>query len=387
MSSRVWIVLMMVCWGVAYGDDPDPPTRVARLSYATDAVTPALVNSPLTAGDKVITNGAGSRAEISLGTATIWMDTATEVGFVDLDQDVANLRIAAGTVNVQVRELFPEEDFLLQIHRASVHFAKPGSYRVEVLSNGDAEITVRDGEANVDIGTTSFQQLAGEVALIEASQSIAIQRTKDTDAFDRWSRTRQREFNGKRSAQHIARGIVGYEDLDAYGSWQWVREYGMTWKPTKVAAGWAPYRFGEWIWKAPWGWTWVDATPWGFAPFHYGRWAQLRDQWYWLPGPRQLPPVYAPALVKWTENTADPDVLGWYPLGPGERYTPPYSVSRQHAERLNLFASVSGGSSSAERAASNNDGTARAITWAQRSTFEPHVPVMRPGLEHFASEQ
>ena len=23
---------------------------------------------------------------------------------------------------------------------------------------------------------------------------------------------------------------------------------------------------------APWGWTWVDDAPWGFAPFHYGRW-------------------------------------------------------------------------------------------------------------------
>jgi hypothetical protein len=23
---------------------------------------------------------------------------------------------------------------------------------------------------------------------------------------------------------------------------------------------------------SPWGWTWVDNAPWGFAPFHYGRW-------------------------------------------------------------------------------------------------------------------
>ncbi len=65
----------------------------------------------------------------------------------------------------------------------------------------------------------------------------------------------------------------------------------------RVAPGWAPYRFGHWVWVAPWGWTWVEDEPWGFAPFHYGRWAFVESSWCWVPGPVVVRPVYAPALV------------------------------------------------------------------------------------------
>ena len=44
-----------------------------------------------------------------------------------------------------------------------------------------------------------------------------------------------------------------------------------------------------------WGWTWIDDAPWGYAPFHYGRWAHVRNRWCWVPGPRHVRAVYAPA--------------------------------------------------------------------------------------------
>ncbi len=65
----------------------------------------------------------------------------------------------------------------------------------------------------------------------------------------------------------------------------------------EVPAGWAPYRNGHWAWIDPWGWTWVDDAPWGFAPFHYGRWTVVDDRWGWVPGPVRQRAVYAPALV------------------------------------------------------------------------------------------
>ena len=64
-----------------------------------------------------------------------------------------------------------------------------------------------------------------------------------------------------------------------------------------IASDWVPYHVGHWAWIAPWGWTWVDAEPWGFAPFHYGRWAEIEGRWGWVPGPVAVAPVYAPALV------------------------------------------------------------------------------------------
>ena len=73
--------------------------------------------------------------------------------------------------------------------------------------------------------------------------------------------------------------------------------YGNVWTPAGVASDWAPYRYGHWVWVEPWGWTWVEDEPWGFAPFHYGRWAYAQHSWCWVPGPVVVRPVYSPALV------------------------------------------------------------------------------------------
>jgi hypothetical protein len=54
--------------------------------------------------------------------------------------------------------------------------------------------------------------------------------------------------------------------------------------PQQVAIDWAPYRDGHWAYVVPWGWTWVDNAPWGFTPFHYGRWVLYGNRWAWLPG-------------------------------------------------------------------------------------------------------
>ena len=112
------------------------------------------------------------------------------------------------------------------------------------------------------------------------------------------------------------------------------------WLPSHVPAGWAPYRFGHWSWVEPWGWTWVDDTSWGFAPFHYGRWAYQNARWVWSPGAVQARPVYAPALVVFVGGSgstpAAGDGIGWFPLGPREIYSRPYTVSTAYVQRINV---------------------------------------------------
>ncbi len=50
----------------------------------------------------------------------------------------------------------------------------------------------------------------------------------------------------------------------------------------------------------PLGLDLVDDAPWGFAPFHYGRWVSWNGGWGWAPGPLGYwNPYYAPALVGW----------------------------------------------------------------------------------------
>jgi hypothetical protein len=108
-----------------------------------------------------------------------------------------------------------------------------------------------------------------------------------------------------------ARGIdvqFFYDSLDPYGDWVRVEPYGWAWAPGAVDPFWRPYTVGRWVWT-DYGWTWVSTERWGWAAYHYGRWARVpRHGWVWVPGT-----VWAPAWVAWRSG---PGVLGWAPLPP-----------------------------------------------------------------------
>ena len=157
------------------------------------------------------------------------------------------------------------------------------------------------------------------------------------DGFDDWAQVRDKRLADSLSARYVSPGVIGYQDLDTYGVWQTSPAYGSVWVPTSVQAGWAPYRYGHWAWIAPWGWTWVDDAPWGFAPFHYGRWVSWNGGWGWAPGPLGYwNPYYAPALVGWIGGAGFGVGFGWgggwgigigfgwFPLGWGAPYYPRY---------------------------------------------------------------
>ena len=132
--------------------------------------------------------------------------------------------------------------------------------------------------------------------------------------------------------------MVGYEDLDDYGDWRDDSNYGHVWFPNQVAVGWAPYHAGHWDWISPWGWTWVDDSPWGYAPFHYGRWVSVGGRWGWVAGPVAVQAVYAPALVVFIGGGPGGvgGNVGWFPLGPREVYVPSYHVSQAYVNRVNI---------------------------------------------------
>ena len=99
-----------------------------------------------------------------------------------------------------------------------------------------------------------------------------------------------------------------YDALSPYGRWVEYGPYGWCWSPDNVALGWRPYSDGEWVYS-DFGWTWCSSEPWGWAAFHYGRWAfDPSYGWLWVPGT-----VWAPAWVAWREGG---DWVGWAPLPP-----------------------------------------------------------------------
>jgi hypothetical protein len=191
---------------------------------------------------------------------------------------------------------------------------------------GSATHLVRENQEGVFTGLDELRAQIGPIA--------------PRTAFESWAEDRAEREDASVSSRYVSRDVTGYEDLDDHGDWMYVSSYGYVWRPRYLANDWAPYRFGRWLWIGPWGWTWIDDARWGFAPFHYGRWANLRNHWCWVPGPRDLRPVYAPALVGWAGNppsrySAIGRDVRWFPLAPHEVYVPSYKHTPRHARRVN----------------------------------------------------
>jgi hypothetical protein len=330
-------------------DQDDPPSRVARLGYIQGSVSfqpagesewvEAAPNRPMTTGDQIWAD-KDSRAELSLGAAVIYLNSNTGVSFLNLDDHTAQVQLSSGSISVRVRHLDRDEVFEIDTPNQAFSISQPGLYRVEASEDGSySVVSIRTGEGESTGNGQTYTLHAGQRATFEGSDTLnaQVQDIGAPDDFDNWSYGREHRYENSRSARYVSHDVVGYEDLDDNGDWNPDPGYGNVWYP-HVAAGWAPYREGHWAWIDPWGWTWVDDEPWGYAPFHYGRWLSIRGRWGWVPGPPEVRPVYAPALVVFVGGGGGgfSGNMGWFPLGPREVYVPSYPVSRGYVNRVNV---------------------------------------------------
>ena len=338
----------------AQQDYGNPPGRAAQLSYIRGSVslepagtqdwTAASLNRPLTNGDRIWAD-KDSRVEIDIGDAVVRLGSMTGFSFLNLDQSTAQMQVTAGTAIVHVRSLGSGETDEIDTPNLALSLEQPGTYRVDVSQSGDTTVVeVLDGQALATGGGQSYPVNAQQaVTFMGTSELTADYETLGVpDSFDDWSmaRDRQEEQAAQVTQPYVAPQMVGSDQLSQYGTWQYTPSWGYAWFPAAVAPGWAPYSYGNWIWVSPWGWTWDDDEPWGFAPFHYGRWGYWHDSWCWIPGPRYDRPIYAPALVGWVGGRdwgggRRPDV-GWFPLGPRDVYVPPYHVSPTYVQQVNI---------------------------------------------------
>jgi hypothetical protein len=341
---------LAVCAAAAYAD---PPGRVARLNYAAGTVSfapgeapdhwvQAVLNRPLTGGDRLWADRDG-RAEFQVGSTAVRMAPQTSVDVLHLDDDRVQLRLAQGSANLRVRVLDPEDVVEVATPSGAVLIREPGSYRITVDPDDElTRVAVNFGQADVITSGRDLRVASGQVVAVSAYAPAAFEVAGAADEFDRWSAERDRRNERVASTRYVSPHMTGHEDLDHYGTWRTVPEYGAVWTPARVAPGWAPYRHGHWAWISPWGWTWIDDAPWGFAPFHYGRWVHVHDRWAWAPGPIVRRPVYAPALVAfvggsgWSVSVSNGPAVGWFPLGWREPFHPWYRASHRHVHNVNV---------------------------------------------------
>ena len=343
----------------AIAQSEDPPSRVGRLSVVQGPVfvapddpnaewQPLTLNYPITVDDNVW-SGHDARAEIDFGAGHLRLSSETNIHFSQLDDRQFSAYLASGRAILRLQMLDPGETAKFDTANMQVDIMRPGTYRIEADADGlGSTFVVREGEAQLRTADSTVTVLSGQTATINGNgpgAALAVRDGYGSDGFDAWSGDRDRRLEGGGiSTQYVSSYVPGVRDLDQYGTWDSIPQYGAVWYPTTVASDWVPYRDGSWTFVNPWGWTWVDNAPWGWAPFHYGRWVHIGPRWAWCPGEFVRHPVYAPALVawfggpsgtSWSGTFAGGPTFGWVPLGWGEAYWPHHRFSNDYWRLVN----------------------------------------------------
>ncbi len=347
-------------------DPNDPPASIARIgytqgnvslqAYGTDDWSQAPPNYPMVGGDRLYT-GPRARAVVQLGGAELRLWQATDVSLTNVTDQFQQIGLAAGTFRLRVFEMSPGSQIEVDTPNGAAIIESPGDYRFEAFPQTGSQdassiVTINSGNAQIT-GPGINQPVSGGYSIgLFGTNPVQLQYldVPDYDDLDYWSLQLDQRLQNSVSARYVSRQMVGYGDLDEYGSWNPDTEYGPGWFPNQVPNGWQPYSTGHWAYVQPWGYTWVDDAPWGFAPFHYGRWSQVGGRWGWFPGPPAVRPVYSPALVAFVGGGpggggggisiginfgGGVGISAWFPIGVGEPYVPWYRCSPSYAQRVN----------------------------------------------------
>ena len=354
LSFSFWLLLFTWLASPAWAQK-DPPGRVGRVASLQGGVSgfdaeagkwkPAEANLPLAEGDRIAT-GPDGRAELQVGSTTLRLDKRTELEVLRLDDERMVLALKRGSLALRVRSADMAREVEINTQEARLQPLRAGHYRIDRLDDRTRVGSWR-GDLRV-VDEFGFSIATGEHAELwrDGRELRHVWGNPDDDAFAaRALREDGLEDTRTASERFVSPEMTGVAELDRHGRWDRHPDYGPVWFPQQVAVGWAPYTQGRWAWVRPWGWTWVDRAPWGFAPFHYGRWTQWNGRWGWVPGAYVARPVYSPGLVVWTGTpTVGVTVkigggrygpgVGWLPLSPRDRYAPVYRHTPRHTGRI-----------------------------------------------------
>lgn len=358
------VALLFTRGGSEANGDPAMQPRAARLERVDGSVgiaraedrtedqdkqldwAEATINTPVTVGDRIYARD-NAHASIALtGHHYVRLNPATSLDVLSLEDRRTQLALRSGSALFEVGEFGPDEFYEVATPCGAVDFKQPGLYQIgmdgdnaiiSVLS-GLAQVVGQEGSSDISkgqvftlLGATAAQALVSRLAPREAGNTVdEYYRYRYPSKYD--GRYQNYDaylddpfyydpYRTSASSQYLqSYDVAGLDDLDSYGDWVDVSDYGRCWAP-RVSSGWAPYRSGSWDLDETWGPSWVSSEPWGWAPYHYGRWAFANQRWFWVPVEVRTRPAYCPATVAFIPIG---DQIGWVPLGPREEYVPRY---------------------------------------------------------------
>lgn len=342
----------------------DPPAIAGSLAAIAGSVSfhaagetqwsAATLNYPVTNGEGFWTEAQAS-ATIDIADDRLVLDESTELDVTTLDQTQFVATEAQGAIFFQLNSMAQGQTLTLNTPRGSVQISQAGTYEIVAGDTNDATmITVVTGAAHISGANLSLDVGPQQTATIGGTDTL--QGSVGAMQQDAFLKTQLQLLEQQRriAVPQEVRYMTGAQNLASYGTYTQTAEYGQVWYPRDVPTGWAPYRDGHWAYVQPWGWNWVDNDRWGFAPFHYGRWAQIGGRWGWIPGGGAAVaeggyPVYSPALVSFIGVAGaglgfSIGVGGfapaWVPLGWHEPYYPWYHCRQDYFARVNSYYGV-----------------------------------------------
>lgn len=286
-----------------------------KRSYG-EGIEEATVNLPIFEKDAIGTTDG--RLEIYLGKLNyLRLDYDTNVTIEKapaLRTTNMSFRLNNGGIYLDIANLDYDKDIEIQTPDCGIFLLNKGLYRINVNQQGNTEVYVYKGIAEV-AGDNYTRNVRANQKIVMLDGGVKERPfyfySSEKDDFDIWSQKRNNSVNYSRyaSSRYLETGYEDYEhELSRNGRWRYDSTYSSyIWIPYNINTSWRPYYNGRWVWNPYYGNVWSSYEPWGWYTSHYGRWHwSTIDGWYWIPGYR-----WSPAWVSWGWND---HYYGWCPL-------------------------------------------------------------------------
>src|SRR5262249_49937565 len=159
------------------------------------------------------------RIELGVGTGLVRADDETSLTLTNVSDSAVQIQLNQGTLNLRVRKLYGSEIYEIDTPNLAFTVQKAGEYRFDVAPEGDVTlVTVRKGEGDATGNGPSVRVKSHQRARFTSGTTLAHEtyEAPPFDSFDDWCRVRNERADHAVSAQYVAPGTIGYEDLDDY---------------------------------------------------------------------------------------------------------------------------------------------------------------------------
>ena len=290
-------------------------------------------DAPFGTEDTLFSGSQGMAELIVPDGAWIRIGNSTQVQFITLGTDLAEMDVASGVARFYNKG----SDTAIKVTSPFGYvLAYPGTVFDFYVGDNSVEVVAVGGKVSFVHSATEakYDVEAGSPSIIADQQQVSLGEGTIDPAWDGWNRVRENFWAAKASVRGRSFELLppSLQDqsytLDENGTWQRIYYAGAErwfWRPTTVALGWSPFTVGRWTdWYGDQ--TWIPAEPFGYITHHYGNWVYAGDSWYWAPPVASVSvgmpfldvgTYWYPGRVLWIHTGP---YVGWVPLAPNETY-------------------------------------------------------------------